>query len=58
MGECVLAVHLGATISDLAEVVKGHPTLSQDVHVQAAGSEEAFGKILGCRFFVDDASNR
>ena len=31
IGECTLAMHLGATVSDLAEVVKGHPSLSETV---------------------------
>jgi dihydrolipoamide dehydrogenase len=31
IGECVLAMHLGATVENLAEVVKGHPTLSETV---------------------------
>ncbi|MFX0201947.1 MAG: dihydrolipoyl dehydrogenase [Candidatus Hodarchaeota archaeon] len=31
IGECVLAMHLGATVKNLAEVVKGHPTLSETV---------------------------
>jgi len=31
IGECVLAINLGATVKNLAEVVKGHPTLSETV---------------------------
>jgi dihydrolipoamide dehydrogenase len=31
IGECLLAMHLEATVEDLGEVVKGHPTLSEAI---------------------------
>ena len=31
IGECLLAMHVEASIEDLGEVIKGHPTLSEGI---------------------------
>ena len=40
IAECALALHMGATVSDLARTIHAHPTLAEGVMEAAAGMTE------------------